>query len=87
MVGVLAYATIVWPAVRPSLRVWIGIVGAVLVVVIGIGRVVLNVHHPSDVLAGWALGYAYFVVCLLLVPPSRAVTAAGETPAAPGNSR
>ena len=34
--------------------------GAVLVVAIGIGRVVLNVHHPSDVLAGWALGYAYF---------------------------
>jgi len=28
---------------------------------IGIGRVVLNVHYPSDVLAGWALGYAYFV--------------------------
>ena len=86
MVGVLAYAAIVWPAVRPSLRVWIGIVGAVLVVVIGIGRVVLNVHHPSDVLAGWALGYAYFVVCMLIVPPSRPVTAADETPVAPGNS-
>jgi membrane-associated phospholipid phosphatase len=45
------------------------------------------VHHPSDVLAGWALGYAYFVVCLLLVPPFRAVTAADERPVAPGNSR
>ena len=87
MVGVLAYSAIVWPAVRPSLRVWIGIVGAAVVVVIGIGRVVLNVHHPSDVLAGWALGYAYFVVCLLLVPPSRPVTAADETLVAPGNSR
>ena len=87
MVGVLAYSAIVWPAVRPSLRVWIGILGAALVVVIGIGRVVLNVHHPSDVLAGWALGYAYFVVCMLIVPPSRPVTAADETPAAPGNSR
>ena len=87
MVGVLAYSAIVWPAVRPSLRVWIGILGAALVVVIGIGRVVLNVHHPSDVLAGWALGYAYFVVCMLIVPPSPPVTAADETPAAPGNSR
>ena len=87
MVGVLAYSAIVWPAVGPSLRLWIGIVGAVLVVVIGIGRVVLNVHHPSDVLAGWALGYAYFVVCLLLVPPFRAVTAVDERPVAPGNSR
>jgi membrane-associated phospholipid phosphatase len=42
---------------------------------------------PSDVLAGWALGYAYFVACLLLVPPSRPVTVTDETPAAPGTAR
>src|SRR6185295_4052361 len=36
MVGVLAYSTIVWAAARPSLRVWIGIVGAAVVIVIGI---------------------------------------------------
>jgi membrane-associated phospholipid phosphatase len=59
----------------------------VIVVAIGLGRVVLNVHHPSDVIAGWALGYAYFVVCLLLVSPSRPITEADETPAAPGTSR
>lgn len=56
-------------------------------VVIGIGRVVLNVHHPSDVLAGWSLGYAYFVACLLLVPPRRPVTVVDETPATPGIAR
>jgi membrane-associated phospholipid phosphatase len=49
--------------------------------------VVLNVHHPSDVLAGWALGYAYFVACLLMVPPSRPVTVTDETPAALGTAR
>ena len=39
-------------------------------------------------LAGWALGYAYFVVCLLLLsPPSLAVIEADETPAAPGSAR
>ena len=54
---------------------------------IGIGRVVLNVHHPTDVVAGWALGYAYFVACLLVVPPSRPVTVTDETPAALGTSR
>ena len=60
-----------------------------IVVAIGVGRVVLNVHHPSDVLAGWALGYAYFVACLLVVPRrlDRPITAADEIPAAPGTAR
>jgi membrane-associated phospholipid phosphatase len=59
----------------------------VVVVAIGVGRVVLNVHHPTDVVAGWALGYAYFVLCLLLVTPTRPVTVADETPVTPGTSR
>jgi membrane-associated phospholipid phosphatase len=54
---------------------------------IGVGRVVLNVHHPSDVIAGWAFGYAYFVVCLLMVPPKQPVTVTDETPAALGTAR
>ena len=48
------------------------------------GRVVLNVHHPSDVVAGWARGYAYFVGCLLLV---ERVSAAAGTPAEPDTVR
>jgi undecaprenyl-diphosphatase len=56
--------------------------GAVIVLTIGIGRVVLNVHHPSDVVAGWALGYAYLVACLLLVPPTRRISDSGEIPEA-----
>ncbi|MGX9789275.1 phosphatase PAP2 family protein [Mycobacterium sp. MMS18-G62] len=84
MVSVLALLTVVLPVVSRPLRVWLIGLGAVVVVLIGVGRVVLNVHHPSDVLAGWLLGYAYFVACLLILPPSRPVTAADETPAAPG---
>ena len=64
MVGVLVVLTIVWPFVNPPLRAWLIALGALIVVMIGVGRVVLNVHHPSDVIAGWALGYAYFVVCV-----------------------
>ena len=63
MVGVLALVTLVLPLVRRPLRVWLIVFGAVVVLAIGLGRVVLNVHHPSDVVAGWALGYVWFVVC------------------------
>jgi membrane-associated phospholipid phosphatase len=87
MVGVLALLTVVLPVARRRLHPWLIGLGAVVVVLIGIGRVVLNVHHPSDVLAGWVLGYAYFVACLLMLPPSRPVTVADETPAAPGIAR
>jgi membrane-associated phospholipid phosphatase len=86
MVGVLALLTVVLPLVRRPLRAWPIALGAVIVILIGIGRVVLNVHHPSDVIAGWALGYAYFVVCLLMIPPSRPVTVTDETPAALDNA-
>lgn len=68
-VAVLALLTVALPAVPASRRGWLIAAGVVLVVGIGVGRVILNVHHPSDVIAGWALGYAYFVACLLLLPP------------------
>ena len=86
MVGVLALLTVVLPVARRPLRVWLVVIGAAVVLVIGLGRVVLNVHHPSDVLAGWALGYVWFVVCVLSVPPVVPVTAADEILEAPGNS-
>ncbi len=87
MVAVLALLTVAWPVLRPSLRGWLAALGAVVVVAIGVGRVVLNVHHPSDVLAGWALGYAYFVACLPMLPPTVPITEADETPAVPGSAR
>ncbi len=84
MVSVLALCTIAAPVVRRP--TWLVVIGVVVVLAIGIGRVVLNVHHPSDVLAGWALGYVWFVICVLAVPPTAPVTAADETPAVPDTS-
>lgn len=87
MVAVLALLTVGLPIVRPPARVWLIVLGAAVVIAIGVGRVVLNVHHPSDVVAGWALGYAYFVFCLATVAPTRPITEADETPEAPGIAR
>ena len=87
MVAVLAFLTLLLPFARRPLRPSLIVIGAIVVVAIGFGRVALNAHHPSDVLAGWALGYAWFVVCVLSVPPVVAITATDETPAAPGSSR
>ncbi|MCV7278065.1 phosphatase PAP2 family protein [Mycolicibacterium flavescens] len=87
LVAVAALLTVALPTVRKPLRGYLIGAGALIVIAIGVGRVVLNVHHPSDVLAGWALGYAYFVTCLLLAPPNRPVTQRDETPQAPGTAR
>jgi membrane-associated phospholipid phosphatase len=86
MVGVLALLAVILPLLRPTLRAWAVALGVVIVVAVGVGRVVLNVHHPSDVLAGWALGYLYFAVCLLVVPPAP-LTATDETLEVPDTAR
>ncbi|WP_078311317.1 MULTISPECIES: phosphatase PAP2 family protein [unclassified Mycobacterium] len=85
MVGVLALLTVFLPKAVAALRPWLAVLGGVLILMIGVSRVLLNVHNPSDVLAGWALGYAYFVACLLILPPWP-VRAADERPPVPGNA-
>lgn len=68
-VGVLALLVVASPLLDAPARRWLLAFGIAIIIAIGVGRVVLNVHHPSDVVAGWALGYAYTVACLLIVPP------------------
>ncbi|AKS30908.1 phosphatase PAP2 family protein [Mycolicibacterium goodii] len=87
MTSVLAVLALIWPVLRAAWRGWAVAAGVLVILAIGVGRVVLNVHHPSDVIAGWALGYAFFVVCLLVAPPYLAVTATDETPGARGIAR
>jgi membrane-associated phospholipid phosphatase len=54
------------PLLRRTWWPWLIGVGLVAIIAVGVGRVALNVHHPSDVVAGWALGWAWFVGCLWL---------------------
>lgn len=79
-VGVLALLTVAWPFIAKPLRAPLVVVGAALIFTVGFSRVLLNVHHPSDVIAGWALGFLYYLLCMRLVPP-RPVTSVAETPA------
>lgn len=79
-VGVLAFGALLWPRLAPAARVPAAVAGVGLIVLVGMSRVVLNVHHPSDVLAGWALGVVYYLVCARLMPPRSAPPSAEAPP-------
>lgn len=87
MVAVIALVTVSLPLVPAARRAWLIAAGVAVIVTIGAGRVILNVHHPSDVIAGWALGYAYVVACLLVLRPGRPITQPDEIPEATGTAR
>lgn len=71
MIGVLALLVVLLPMMGPTLQRVAIAAGVVIVLAVGFGRVALNAHHPSDVLAGWALGYVYVLVWarILRMPP------------------
>jgi membrane-associated phospholipid phosphatase len=70
MAALLAMLVFLLPMMNRSMgRIAIAVT-ALSVLSVGIARVALNVHYPSDVMAGWSLGYLYFLLCLLLFRPS-----------------
>jgi undecaprenyl-diphosphatase len=51
---------------RRRTRTYCVIVSLVLALLVGLTRVYLGVHYPSDVLAGWSAGLAWALLCWLV---------------------
>lgn len=71
---------LVWPRLPASLRWVVAVAVALIVAGVGVSRVYLGVHYPSDVLGGWLAGMAWLGIApRLLVRGASSVTAAAPT--------
>lgn len=63
-VALICCLILLLPAGHP--RLWVALVGLPLAVLVGVSRLYLGVHFPSDVLAGWAVVLAWVSMMMLV---------------------
>lgn len=70
MVGMIVYFMIAYllleEAKTKAGKITIAVITAILLILIGASRIILQVHYPSDVLGGYALGYLWVMIWILL---------------------
>ena len=70
MMSAVVYLTIgaIVARMRPDPRVGVFVLTLAILVtlIVGISRIYLGVHWPTDVLAGWAVGSAWAILCWLV---------------------
>lgn len=65
---------IVWHNVTDTLLKWVLIFLLLLLIqIIGLSRVYLRVHYATDVLAGYAIGFIWLMICLYFLPENRPI--------------
>jgi undecaprenyl-diphosphatase len=68
--GTLAYLALRSPRFSPAEKTASVVACVLAAVLVGVSRVYLGVHWPSDVIASWCLGGAWFALVVGLVEAS-----------------
>lgn len=67
--AMMVFGALAWLLARavPAMRRWIAAFATLLILAVGASRIVLDVHHVTDVLAGFAIGAAHLCALVVMV--------------------